>query len=157
MRLFYFKKSALILLITLSIPLLFSSCSLAGLTNPDNYSRNHEVYAVDFNPHNLNQLKISKMDEGKWVDYEEVKNGKSKRFTLDVSGEYLTVTSHKNKMEVPTYQTWLDYAREHLGYTVEDEYDIFTTIEEGWIYEIDLAKHPLIETENHRILMYELK
>ena len=58
-------------------------------------------------------------------------------------------------MDVPTYQTWIDYARQELGYTVQDEYDIFTTIEEGFIYEIDLQEHPLIEGEQHRILMYE--
>ena len=54
-------------------------------------------------------------------------------------------------------KTWLDYARQELGYSVEDEYDIFTTIKEGYIYEIDLGKHLLIEDDEHRILMYEQK
>ena len=132
------------------------SCT-AGLTNPDSYQRNHDVYAVDFNPHNLTELEIFKMDEGDWVKYETVKNGQSDRYSIEVKDGFLTVISHKNKMDVPTYQTWLDYARQELGYTVHDEYDIFTTIEEGYIYEIDLEKHPLIEENEHRILMYEQK
>lgn len=130
------------------------SCT-AGMTNPDSYTRNHVVYAVDFNPHNLNELQISKMDEGKWIDHETSKNGKSARYTIEIENGFLTVISNKNKMDVPTYQTWIDYARQELGFTVQDEYDIFTTIEDGFIYEIDLEEHPLIEGEEHRILMYE--
>ncbi len=97
------------------------------------------------------------MDEGDWIKYETVKNGGSNRYSIEVKDGFLTVTSHKNKMDVPTYQTWLDYARQELGYSVQDEYDIFTTIEDGFIYEIDLVKHPLIEGNEHRILMYERK
>ncbi len=127
------------------------------MTKPDSYTRNHEVYAVDFDPHNLNELQISKMDEGNWIAYETVKNGQSDNYTIEIENGFLTVISHKNKMDVPTYQTWLDYARQELGYSVEDEYDIFNTIEEGYIYEIDLEEHPLIEGNEHRILMYEQK
>ncbi|MBO2545501.1 hypothetical protein J0871_13850 [Salegentibacter sp. BDJ18] len=142
------KASIIILAISLG------SCT-AGMTNPDSYTRNHVVYAVDFNPQNLSELQISKMDEGNWIDQKTSKNGKSARYTIEIEDDYLTVISNKNKMDVPTYQTWIDYARQELGYTVQDEYDIFTTIEEGFIYEIDLQEHPLIEGEQHRILMYE--
>ncbi|APS40823.1 hypothetical protein AO058_14340 [Salegentibacter sp. T436] len=142
------KASLIILAISLG------SCT-AGMTNPDSYTRNHVVYAVDFNPQNLSELQISKMDEGNWIDQKTSKNGKSARYTIEIQDDFLTVISNKNKMDVPTYQTWIDYARQELGYTVQDEYDIFTTIEEGFIYEIDLQEHPLIEGEQHRILMYE--
>ena len=145
-------KNFMIALLAISL----GSCT-SGITNPDSYQRNHDVYAVDFNPHNLTELEIFKMDEGDWVKYETVKNGQSDRYSIEIKDGFLTVTSHKNKMDVPTYQTWLDYARQELGYTVQDEYDIFTTIEEGFIYEIDLDKHPLIEENEHRILMYEQK
>ncbi|WP_231563231.1 hypothetical protein [Salegentibacter sp. Hel_I_6] len=145
-------KKILIVIISVSL----GSCT-AGMTNPDSYQRNHEVFAVDFNPHNLNELKIYKMDEGDWIPFETTKNGNGERYSIEVDNDFLTVISHKNKMDVPTYQTWLNYAREQLGYRVQDEYDIFTTIEEGYIYEIDLQEHPLIEGEEHRILMYELK
>ncbi len=147
-----FLKKILIVIISVSL----GSCT-AGMTNPDSYQRNHEVFAVDFNPHNLNELKIYKMDEGDWIPFETTKNGNGERYSIEVDNDFLTVISHKNKMDVPTYQTWLNYAREQLGYRVQDEYDIFTTIEEGYIYEIDLQEHPLIEGEEHRILMYELK
>jgi len=155
-KILQFKSSILTILIISVISLTLSSCSL-GMANPDNYNRNHEVYAVDFNPHNLKELKIYKMDEGNWIEYETVKNKQNERYTIEVENGFLTVISNKNKMDVPTYQTWLDYARQELGYTVEDEYDIFDTIEEGYIYEIDLEEHPLIEENEHRILMYEQK
>ncbi|MBZ9730949.1 hypothetical protein LB467_14740 [Salegentibacter sp. JZCK2] len=151
-----YKSNILTKFFIVVISLSVGSCSM-GMTNPDSYNRNHEVYAVDFNPHNLEQLKIFKMDEGDWIAYETVKKGQSDRYTIEVENGFLTVISHKNKMDVPTYQTWLDYARQELGYSVEDEYDIFTTIEEGYIYEIDLEAHPLIEGNEHRILMYEQK
>lgn len=151
-----FNNKILTKLFIVVISLSVGSCSM-GMTNPDSYTRNHEVFAVDFNPHNLNQLQISKMDEGDWIAYETVKNGNSDRYSIEVENGFLTVISHKNKMDVPTYQTWLDYARQELGYSVEDEYDIFTTIEKGYIYEIDLEEHPLIEGNEHRILMYEQK
>jgi len=60
-------------------------------------------------------------------------------------------------MDLPTYQTWLNYARQELGHTMDSEHDLFNTVEEGWIYEIDLDKFPLVNDDNHRILMYEFK
>ncbi|PKD17795.1 hypothetical protein APR40_14485 [Salegentibacter salarius] len=155
-KILHFQINLLTILLIPVISLSLGSCSM-GMTNPDSYQRNHDVYAVDFNPHNLTELEIFKMDEGDWVKYETVKNGQSDRYSIEVKDGFLTVTSHKNKMDVPTYQTWLDYARQELGYSVEDEYDIFTTIEEGYIYEIDLEEHPLIEGIKHRILMYDQK
>lgn len=155
-KILHFQINLLTILLISVISLSLGSCSM-GMTNPDSYQRNHNVYAVDFNPHNLNELQIYKMDEGDWVKYEKVKNGQDNRYTIDIENGFLTVISNQNKMDVPTYQTWLDYARQELGYSVEDEYDIFTTIEEGYIYEIDLAEHPLIEGSKHRILMYEQK
>ncbi len=149
-----FKSQIIIKILIAMLAISLGSCT-GGMTNPDSYTRNHAVYAVDFNPHNLTELQISKMDEGKWVDYDTSKNGKSGRYTIEIENGFLTVISNKNKMDVPTYQTWLDYARQELGYTAQDEYDIFTVIEEGFIYEIDLEEHPLIEGEEHRILMYE--
>jgi len=150
------NRNILIKLFIAVIAISLGSCT-AGLTNPDSYQRNHEVFAVDFNPHNLQELEIYKMDEGDWIAYETVKNGQSERYSIEIKDGFLTVISHKSKMDVPTYQTWLDYARQELGYSVQDEYDIFTTIEEGYIYEIDLDEHPLIEGDEHRILMYEQK
>lgn len=155
-KILHFQINLLTILLISVISLSLGSCSM-GMTNPDSYQRNHNVYAVDFNPHNLNELQIYKMDEGDWVKYEKVKNGQDNRYTIDIENGFLTVISNQNKMDVPTYQTWLDYARQELGYSVEDEYDIFTTIEEGYIYEIDLEDHPLIEGSKHRILMYEQK
>lgn len=155
-KILHFKSNILTSLLITVISLSLGSCSM-GMTNPDSYTRNHEVYAVDFNPHNLKELQIYKMNEGDWVAYETVKKGQGDRYSIEVENGFLTVISHKNKMDVPTYQTWLDYARQELGYTVNDEYDIFTTIEEGYIYEIDLEAHPLIEGNKHRILMYEQK
>ena len=151
---FQFKNQILTKASIIILAISLGSCT-AGMTNPDSYTRNHVVYAVDFNPQNLSELQISKMDEGNWIDQKTSKNGKSARYTIEIEDDFLTVISNKNKMDVPTYQTWIDYARQELGYTVQDEYDIFTTIEEGFIYEIDLQEHPLIEGEQHRILMYE--
>lgn len=136
----------------------FASCSAPGLTNPDNYKRNHDVFAVDFNPSDLSELNIYKMNEGNWETVATVKNGKSARYSINYDGDYLVVSSNQRKMDVPTYKTWLDYARAQLGYDVNSEYDVFDIVEEGWIYEIDLNKHPLVEGEDkHRILMYEIK
>jgi hypothetical protein len=151
-----FKSNILIKFFIAIIAISLGSCT-AGMTNPDSYTRNYEVYAVDFNPHNLKELEIFKMDEGDWIKYETVKNGQSDRYSIEVENGFLTVISHQNKMDVPTYQTWLDYARQELGYSVQDDYDIFKTIEKGYIYEIDLEDHPLIEGNEHRILMYEQK
>ena len=155
-KILHFQINLLTILLISVISLSLGSCSM-GMTNPDSYQRNHDVYAVDFNPNNLNELQIYKMDEGDWIEYEKVKNGQNTRYTIDIENGFLTVISNQNKMDVPTYQTWLDYARQELGYSVEDEYDIFTTTEEGYIYEIDLEEHPLIEGSKHRILMYEQK
>ncbi len=144
-------------LVLLVILLSLGSCSVPALTNADNYGRSHEVYAVDFNPEDLSQLSIAKMDEGNWVEVGSFKNSLDARFNVEIKGDYLIVTTNKNPMDVPTYKTWLDYAREQLGYDQNDQYDIFETVEEGWIYEINLKKHPLVNAEDHRLLMYERK
>ncbi|SHF60596.1 hypothetical protein SAMN05444483_101752 [Salegentibacter echinorum] len=156
LRHFNLKKSTLFLLALFCFPLFFGSCTLGGITNPDNYSRNHVVYAVDFKPTDLSHFKISKMNEGKWVDVKKVANNEDERYSINITSDHLTVIS-KNKMDLPLYQTWLDYARKNLGYKAESEYDIFNTIEEGYIYEVDLGEYPLIDKEEHRILMYEFK
>lgn len=148
--------SAKILLITISI-FTFTSCSVPGMLNPDNYGRNHEVYAVDFNPKDLNSLSLYKMNEGDWTNMGKVKNNTTAKFQIEIQGDYLIVQANDKVMDVPTYQTWLNYAMKHLGYTVDSEYDIFNTVEDGWIYEIDLKKFPLIEGNSHRLLMYERK
>lgn len=150
-RTFLTKLFILVILFSLG------SCSVPALTNADNYGKSHEVYAVDFNPDDLSQLKIAKMDEGNWIEIESVKNSPNARFNVEIKGDYLIVTTNKNPMDVPTYKTWLDYAMEELGYDVNDKYDIFETVEEGWIYEIDLKKHPLVNSDDHRLLMYERK
>lgn len=152
-----FIKSLRLPVLFMSLLLTMGSCSAPALFNPDNYGRNHQVYAVDFNPKDLGKISISKMDEGNWVKVEELKNSPNARFNVEISGNYLTVTANKKVMDVPTYQTWLEHAMQELGYDEDDEYNLFETIEEGWIYEIDLEKHPLIETEDHRLLMYEQK
>lgn len=153
---FNLKKTTLFSLALFCFSFFFGSCTLGGITNPDNYSRNHVVYAVDFKPTDLSYLKISKMNEGKWGLAKKVDNNEDERYSIKITSNHLTVTS-KNKMDLPLYQTWLDYARENLGYKVENEYDIFNTIEEGYIYEVNLGEYPLIDKEEHRILMYELK
>lgn len=148
---FLTKLGALVILVSLG------SCSVPALTNADNYGKSHEVYAVDFNPNDLSQLDIKKMDEGTWVEIGTTKNSPNARYNVEINGDYLIVTTNKNPMDVPTYKTWLDYAMEELGYDVDDKYDIFETVEEGWIYEIDLKKHPLVSADEHRLLMYERK
>ncbi|MFO7719429.1 MAG: hypothetical protein R6W85_03185 [Gillisia sp.] len=133
----------------------FTSCSIPGLVNPDSYGRDHQVYAVDFEPENLSSINISKMNKGTWEDAGKVLNNQNARFSISIEANYLIVEANKAKMDLPTYQTWLNYARQQLGYTMDSEYDVFDTVKEGWIYEIDLDKFPLINEENHRILMYE--
>ncbi|HEY9184535.1 MAG TPA: hypothetical protein VIM94_04350 [Salegentibacter sp.] len=151
------KRSFLTNIFLLVIFLSLGSCTVPALTNADNYGRAHEVYAVDFNPEDLSKLSIAKMDEGTWKEVGSFKNSPSARYNVEIKGDYLIVTTNKNPMDVPTYKTWLDYAREELGYDQNDAYDIFETVEEGWIYEINLKKHPLVNTEDHRLLMYERK
>ena len=134
----------------------FTSCSIPGMVNPDSYGRNHQVYAVDFNPENLSSINISKMNKGNWEDSGKVLNNENARFSISIVDNYLIVEANKATMDLPTYQTWLNYAIRHLGYTKDSDYDVFNIVREGWIYEIDLEKFPLINEENHRILMYEL-
>lgn len=148
-----FPTTILAIVILLSI----GSCSVPALTNADNYGKNHEVFAVDFNPADLSQLKIAKMNEGNWVEIGSVKNSADARYNVEINGDYLIVTANDKAMDVPTYKTWLDYAMDELGYDVNAEYDIFETVEDGYIYEIDLNKHPLIDAKDHRLLMYERK
>lgn len=135
----------------------FTSCSIPGMVNPDSYGRDHQVYAVDFDPENLSSINISKMNEGNWEDTGKVLNNQNARFSISIVGDYLIVEANKATMDLPTYQTWLNYARQQLGYTIDSEYDVFDTVNEGWIYEIDLDKFPLVNEDNHRILMYEFK
>lgn len=144
------------------IPLLFlliafTGCSVPGMMNPDSYGRQHQVYAVDFNPENLGNILISKMDEGTYKDSEKVINNVNARFSISLKDNYLIVQANKASMDLPTYQTWLNYAMQELGYTMDSEYDVFDTVEEGWIYEINLEQFPMVEGDTHRILMYELK
>jgi ABC-type Fe3+-citrate transport system substrate-binding protein len=144
------------------IPLLFlliafTGCSVPGMMNPDSYGRQHQVYAVDFNPENLGSILISKMDEGTYKDSEKVINNVNARFSISLKDNYLIVQANKASMDLPTYQTWLNYAMQELGYTMDSEYDVFDTVEEGWIYEINLEQFPMVEGDTHRILMYELK
>lgn len=148
--------SSKLLIILLSV-FIFTSCSVPGMLDSDNYGRNHEVYAVDFNPKDLNSLSLYKMNEGDWANMGKVKNNTSAKFQIEIQGDFLIVQANHKGMDVPTYQTWLNYAMKQLGYTVDSEYDIFNTIEDGWIYEIDLKKFPLIEGNSHRLLMYERK
>ncbi|CAM4322058.1 hypothetical protein [Gillisia limnaea] len=133
----------------------FTGCSLPGMVNPDSYGRDHQTYAVDFDPKNLSSINISKMNEGNWENIGKVSNNGNSRFSITIENNYLIVEANKASMDLPTYQTWINYARQELGYTIDSEYDVFDTITEGWIYEIDLDKFPLVNEENHRILMYE--
>ncbi|MDT0644382.1 hypothetical protein RM553_16205 [Zunongwangia sp. F363] len=134
------------------------SCSVPGMANKESYERNHTVYAVDFNPQNLNKIYIYKMEEGDWISIGEVKNGLNAKYSINIVDDHLTVTANQAPMEVPNYKTWLKYAIEELGYSSSSTYDVFETVEEGWIYTIDLKKFPLIEQEQeHRMLMYEIK
>jgi len=146
-------KSSFLVLILIS----FSSCSAPGMLNPDSYGRNHEVYAVDFNPKDLSSFSLYKMNEGNWSDMGKYKNNHDAKFQITLEGDFLTVQANEKAMDVPTYQTWLNYARQQLGYTQESEYDIFSTVENGWIYEINLKTHPFVEGNMHRLLMYEIK
>ena len=58
-------------------------------------------------------------------------------------------------MDVPTYHTRLNYSMQQLAYTVDSENDIFNTVEDVRIYEIDPKKFSLIEWNSHLLLMYE--
>jgi cellulose biosynthesis protein BcsQ len=127
------------------------------MVNPDSYGREHQVYAVDFDPENLSSIIISKMDEGNWEDSDKVNNNENARFSISRENDYLIVQANKASMDLPTYQTWLNYALQELEYTMDSEYDVFDTVKEGWIYEIDLKRFPLVTDDTHRILMYELK
>lgn len=132
-----------------------TGCSLPGMVNPDSYGRDHQVYAVDFDPENLSSINISKMNEGNWDNIGKFSNDGNARFSITIVGNFLIVEANKASMDLPTYQTWLNYARAELGYTIDSEYDVFDTVAEGWIYEIDLTRFPLVNEDNHRILMYE--
>ncbi len=115
------------------------------------------MYAVDFDPENLSSISISKMDEGNWKESRKVKNKGTARFSISLENQYLIVQANKESMKLPTYQTWLNYALRELEYTMDSPYDVFDTVKEGWIYEINLEEFPLVEEDTHRILMYELK
>lgn len=147
-----FSKFSLILFFLI----LFTGCSIPGMVNPDSYGRQHQVYAVDFNPENLGSILISKMDEGTYKNSEKVHNNVNARFSISLEDNYLIVQANKASMDLPTYQTWLNFAIQEWGYTMDSEYDVFETVEEGWIYEINLDQFPLVEGDTHRILMYEL-
>ena len=153
----FFRFSSLKTFLIIISVFTLTSCSVPGMMNPDSYGRNHEVYAVDFNPQDLNSLILYKMDEGDWSNMGKIKNNHSAKFQIELQGDYLIVQANDKVMDVPTYQTWLDYARQQMGYDMDSEYDVFNTVEEGWIYEIDLKKFPLIEGDSHRLLMYERK
>lgn len=133
----------------------FSSCSVPSMLDTDNYGRDHTVYAVDFDPRNLSSITISKMDEGNWEDLGKVRNNEEARFNISIEGDFMIVSANSKQMDEPTYQTWLNHARQDLGMSVDEEYHLFSTVEDGWIYEIDLIKYPLLEESAHRILMYE--
>ncbi|MDT0690680.1 hypothetical protein RM549_12850 [Salegentibacter sp. F188] len=145
------------LLLLISIVGITASCSVPAMTNPDSYQRKHEVFAVDFNPSNLNNIEISKMDEGTWIEMGQVKNGQNSKYSISIEDDHLIVTANETPMDVPNYKTWLNYAMEELGYTTSSPYDVFDTVEEGWIYSIDLEEFPLVEAEEHRMIMYENK
>lgn len=134
-----------------------SSCSVPGMLNPDTYGRNHNVYAVDFNPKDLSSISLFQMNEGDWADMGKLNNNSTAKFQIILEDDFLIVQANDKSMDVPTYQTWLNYARTQLGYTEDSEYDLFNTVDEGWIYEIDFKKFPLIEGNTHRLLMYERK
>ena len=144
----------LLLIVTVGVTV---SCSVPAMTNPESYQRKHNVYAVDFNPENLSNIEISKMDEGNWIEMGEVKNGQNSKYTISIEDDHLVVTANEAPMDVPNYKTWLQYAMEELGYTTSSPYDVFETVEEGWIYAIDLDEFPLVEAEEHRMIMYENK
>jgi len=148
-----FSKFPLLLFLLIA----FTGCSIPGMVNPDSYGREHQVYAVDFDPENLSSIIISKMDEGNWEDSDKVNNNENARFSISRENDYLIVQANKESMDLPTYQTWLNYALQELEYTMDSEYDVFDTVQEGWIYEIDLKRFPLVTDDTHRILMYELK
>jgi len=147
----FFSKTLFLFLLLIA----FTSCSVPGMLDSDNYGRNHNVFAVDFNPKDLNSISLSQMNEGNWKDMGKFKNNTSAKFQITLEGNFLIVQANEKSMDVPSYQTWMNYARQQLGYTEDSEYDVFKTIEEGWVYEIDLKKFPLIEGNSHRLLMYE--
>ena len=151
------NRTILTFISLLLLSLSFTSCSAPSMLDPDNYGRNHDVFAVDFDPQNLSSITISKMDEGNWEDMGKVRNDEDARFNIEIDGKYMIVSSNSKKMDEPTYQTWLNHARQDLGMGMDDEYHIFSTIEAGWIYEIDLEEYPLLDGSTHRILMYEQK
>jgi len=151
------NRSFLTFICLLLVSLSFTSCSAPAMLDADNYGRNHDVFAVDFDPLNLSSISISKMDEGNWQDLGKVRNNEEARFNIEIDGKFMIVSSNSKKMDEPTYQTWLNHARQDLGMSVDDEYQIFHTIEDGWIYEIDLEEYPLLDGSSHRILMYEQK
>lgn len=158
----YLTKNALCSKSSKFLPLLFlllafTGCSVPGIMNPDSYGRQYQVYAVDFDPENLSSISISKMDEGNWKESRKVKNKGTARFSISLENQYLIVQANKESMKLPTYQTWLNYAFRELEYTMDSPYDVFDTVKEGWIYEINLEEFPLVEEDTHRILMYELK
>jgi len=148
-----FSKFPLLLFLLIT----FTGCSIPGMVNPDSYGRQHQVYAVDFDPGNLSSINISKMDEGTWEVSDKVNNNENARFSISLENDYLIVQANKASMDLPTYQTWLNYALQELNYTMDSEYDVFDTVKEGWIYEINLKQFPLVAEGTHRILMYELK
>lgn len=145
------KKYLVLLFVAVSL----MSCSVPGMLDADSYGRNHNVYAVDFNPRDLSSIVLYKMNEGDWESLGKINNNPEAKFQITLDNNFLIVEANEKVMDVPTYQTWLNYARENLGYTEDSEYDVFTTVEEGWIYEIDLQKFPIIEGDSHRLLMYE--
>lgn len=144
-------------LLLILISAIIASCSVPAMTNVDSYQRKSNVFAVDFRPNNLSNIEISKMDEGNWIEMGEVKNGQNSKYTISIEDDHLIVTGNDAPMDVPNYKTWLNYAMEELGYTASSEYDVFETIEEGWTYTIDLKEFPLVEAEEHRMIMYENK
>ncbi len=123
----YFVKFTLIVLSIFSL----SSCSVPGKLDSDNYGRNDNVYAVDFNPKDLNNITLYLMNEGDWADMGKIKNNPAAKFQITLEGDFLIVQANDESMDVPTYQPWLNYARIELGYTEEVEYDVFNILEEG--------------------------
>ena len=115
------------------------------------------MYAVDFNPKALSSINIYRMDEGKWISAGKTKNNSDAPFSISIENNYLVVQANDKPMDEPTYETWIKYAEEYLGYDATSPDDVFNTVERNWIYEVDLTQHPLVDQETHRILMYEKK
>ncbi len=61
----------------------------------------------------------------------KIKNNPGAKFKITLEGDFLIVQANDESMDVPRYQTWLNYARQELGYTEESQYDVFNTVEEG--------------------------